>query len=638
MAARAEDLLSELKKLLALETEAEKQSFLRRLAEQTPQERERGGGCLYGLSIEDEYTGLGGRFILVLGKSSRAALPYTQMDAGTPVLFAATQGKDTWSCRAVVSQRDSKVIHIAMDEPLPELDAAAILQVDIAFDESTRKKERDALQQVMSAKGNRLASLRDCLLGKIPPKFQSLMEATTRHSALNPTQQAAVNWALTAQDVAIIHGPPGTGKTTTLVEIIYQAVQIPKKVLVTAPSNLGVDNLLEKLVARGLKPIRLGHPARVMESLRAWSLDFVVEKHEDARLAQKMMKQASVLFQQARRYTRAAPAKGEKPALWAEAKALMADARQLESRAVKRVLDDADIICATTTGLDPFLLGNRSFDLVVLDEAGQATEPNAWIPLLRGTSLICGGDHCQLPPTVLSREAAEQGLGISLMERLVQLYGPLVTRRLDIQYRMHESIMNFSSQEFYEGALQAAPAVAQHRLRDILPALGAQDDLGPLLFIDTAGSGFQEETERDSGSRFNLGEAKIVERRIANLLALGLAAEQIAVITPYAAQARLLRDRLAGQGIEVDTIDGFQGREKEAVVISLVRSNDDQEIGFLKENRRLNVALTRARRHMLVIGDSATLGSHGFFQRLLQYFESQQSYHSVFEIEAELMS
>ncbi len=633
--ADAQSFFSGLKALLELETETEKRQFLERLQKQTPKQRESNGSCLHSLTVEDEFPGLGGRFIIVLRKSSRAPLPWTSMDAGSPVILSTETSQPTWSARAVVVERQPKAIHIALEEPLPDVEDS-LLQLDVSFDESTRRKERQALDQVMNAQKQRLAELRDIFLGKRAPAFRPLAADPARLPQLNAQQEEAVRFALEAEDIAIIHGPPGTGKTTTLVEIIQLSIQAEGKILVTASSNLGVDNLLEKLVQRGMKAVRLGHPARVMESLRPWSLDYLVEKHEDARLAQKLMKEASIIFQKARRYTRAPPAKGEKQALWSEAKAMMADARQLEARAVERVLDDAEIICATTTGLDSFLLGKRRFSLVVLDEAGQSTEPNSWIPLLRGDKLICGGDHCQLPPTVLSQEAAQKGLEKSLMERLVSLYGQQITRRLDVQYRMHEKIMSFSSQEFYENSLIAAPAVQHHRLED-LHGIKAAEELPVILFIDTAGAGFQEEFELDSGSRFNPKEAAVIEQRTAQLLGYGLGPEQIAIITPYAAQARLLRERCGGRGIEVDTIDGFQGREKEAVLISLVRSNDEQDIGFLRETRRINVALTRARRQLIVVGDSATLGLHPFYQRLLQYFESTQSYRSVWEESPELI-
>ncbi len=617
----------DMKALLDLETAAEKERFLEIIERQRPHERELNGTCLTGLAVDDEYPGLGGRFIVVLRKASRAALPWTKLDAGDPVILSGKPEGEVWTGRAVVVERKSHGIHIAFEEPTPDLEEAGPLQLDLSFDESTRRKERQALEAVMQAKGNRLAELRDIFLGIKTPSEEDWDGELSLQTELNATQITAVKKALAAQDVAIVHGPPGTGKTTTLVEIIRHSIQSEGKILVTASSNLGVDNLLEKLIQKGIKAVRLGHPARVMESLRSYSLDYKAEHHEDARLARKMMKEAQVLFQQARRFTRAAPPKGSKQALWTEAKALMAEARRLENRAVERVLDESDVICATTTGLDPFVLGSRRFSLVVLDEAGQCTEPNAWIPLQRAEKLVCGGDHCQLPPTVLSHEAAKQGLSVSLMERLVHQHGALITTRLDLQYRMNAAIMKFSSQEFYEGALVAADAVKDHRLP------GEE----PLLWIDTAGAGFEEEAEEESGSRYNPKEAAVILLRIEQLMAQGITAAQLAVITPYAAQARYLRAQLAESGIEVDTIDGFQGREKDAVLISLVRSNEDQEVGFLKETRRLNVALTRARKHMTVVGDSATLSIHPFLQRLLQYFETEGRYQSIWEVAPDLI-
>ncbi len=617
----------DMKALLDLETAAEKERFLEIIERQRPHERELNGTCLTGLAVDDEYPGLGGRFIVVLRKASRAALPWTKLDAGDPVILSGKPEGEVWTGRAVVVERKSHGIHIAFEEPTPDLEEAGPLQLDLSFDESTRRKERQALEAVMQAKGNRLAELRDIFLGIKTPSEEDWDGELSLQTELNATQITAVKKALAAQDVAIVHGPPGTGKTTTLVEIIRHSIQSEGKILVTASSNLGVDNLLEKLIQKGIKAVRLGHPARVMESLRSYSLDYKAEHHDAARLARKMMKEAQVLFQQARRYTRAAPPKGSKQALWTEAKALMAEARRLENRAVERVLDEADVICATTTGLDPFVLGSRRFSLVVRDEAGQCTAPKAGIPWQRAEKLVCGGDHCQLPPTVLSHEAAKQGLSVSLMERLVHQHGALITTRLDLQYRMNAAIMKFSSQEFYEGALVAADAVKDHRLP------GEE----PLLWIDTAGAGFEEEAEEESGSRYNPKEAAVILFRIEQLMAQGITAAQLAVITPYAAQARYLRAQLAESGIEVDTIDGFQGREKDAVLISLVRSNEDQEVGFLKETRRLNVALTRARKHMTVVGDSATLSIHPFLQRLLQYFETEGRYHSIWEVAPDLI-
>jgi predicted DNA helicase len=451
-------------------------------------------------------------------------------------------------------------------------------------------------------------------------------------SPLNPPQLAAIDFALAAKDFAIVHGPPGTGKTTTVVEFIRRAVANGDTVLACAPSNHAVDNLLEKLLTAGELPVRLGHPARVVPELRERAIDILAEKHPDARQARKVARDAFALFRQADKWTREKPQPGEKAALREEARDMLSEARKLEALAVERVLDEARVVCATLTGLDSQLLGQRRYDVVVIDEACQSTEPANWVPLLRANKLILAGDHCQLPPTILSPEAAERGLAISLMERLVARFGPSVSRLLTVQHRMHSAIMGFSNAEFYGGQLVAHESVAGHRLCD-LPGVEANPlTETPVQFIDTAGASYDEELEEDTGSRRNMQEAALAVKKVAALLDAGVNAAQIGVITPYRAQVRLLRERLGHvPELEIDSVDGFQGREKEAIVVSLVRSNPEGEIGFLADTRRTNVALTRARRKLLVIGDSATLANDPFYQRMLTYFEQIGVTSSVWE-------
>lgn len=628
-----------LRDLLELEAEAEKQQFLGRLEAggSSAAEAERSGSCLRSLELEDLFGGLGGRFIVELRKKGRAPLPWTQLDTGSPVLLRSEEGE--MAERGLIVRLGSHSVQIAFEEEPPELDG--LLRIDRAYEEVSRQRERQALLQAEAffknpRKDPARLQLAQVLLGLLPPLTRDVTQPAFFNQNLNAPQAAAVALALRAQHVAIVHGPPGTGKTTCLVEVIRQARACGEKVLVTAPSNLGVDHLLEKLVQSGEMVLRIGHPARVMEALQAYTLDALLEKHPATKLARQMMREAAQLFRKAQRYTRAAPAPGSKQAAYREAKALMAEARQQEARAVEQILDQSPIICATNTGLDARLFGERRFDLLVMDEAGQCTESSAWIPIQRADRVVLGGDHCQLPPTVLSPEAAAQGYEKSLMERLVALYGSEVTGMLRVQYRMHERIMGFSSQEFYGGQLEAHPSVAQHTLLDLSPGLGAAAE--PLLFIDTAGAGFQEEEASESGSRRNSQEAALLYGAVLQLIEGGLAPAAIAVISPYAAQVKLLRERLSELGVEADTIDGFQGREKEAVLISLVRSNDEQEIGFLRETRRLNVALTRAKRRLFVVGDSATLSVHPFFQDFLAYCESQSSYQSVWEYAPDAVS
>jgi predicted DNA helicase len=402
-------------------------------------------------------------------------------------------------------------------------------------------------------------------------------------------------------------------------------------VLVSAPSNLAVDNLFERLLGFGERVVRLGHPARVLPALREHTLDLLVERHQDVRLARKFVKQALSLFREADRHTRAAPKPGARRQLREDAKSLLADARRLEMQAVDSILDSASVLCATTTGLDSQVLGARHFDLAVIDEACQSTEPGCWLPLLRCDRVVLAGDHCQLPPTVVSQEAAAEGFSVSLFERLMALYGRPIAQRLTVQYRMHEAIMGFSSTEFYDGALEADPSVGRHLLAELPGVKDALPTRSPVEFIDTAGAGFDEEMEPDGESRLNRQEAELARRKVQELLDCGVRPADIAVIAPYAAQVRLLRERLAVPGLEIDSVDGFQGREKEAVVISLVRSNPKGEIGFLRDVRRINVALTRAKRKLLVIGDSATLAGEPFYQRMIEYFESLGAYKTVWD-------
>ncbi len=620
-----------LRDLLELESEAEVRQTLERIRRLSADEAERSGVCLTDLVVNEEFAGLGGRFILTLMKRSRAALPWTRLGPGTPVVLSPQGARGSSGWRGVISERGETFLRVAFNEPPDDDRDNPIYRVDLANDEAARMRQRAALDRARSAQRDRLADLRDVLLGDAPPAFEPAVEFTALDSTLNESQREAVRLALSAQDAVVIHGPPGTGKTTTVVELIRQSVRRGEKVLVCAPSNLAVDNLLERLITHGEQAVRLGHPARVLPQLREHTLDLLAEDHPDVRLARKFFKEARVLFRQASKWTRAKPEPGARNELRQEARALLADARKLENLAVEKILDGTPILCATTTGLDRELIGPRRFDLLVIDEACQTTEPGCWVPLLLAHKVVLAGDHCQLPPTVISREAAHQGFGVSLLERLVGLYGDTLTRRLAVQYRMHDAIMTFSSLEFYDGEQTADPSVCSHRLCDLPGVRSEPLTATPVEFIDTAGAGYDEELEPDGESRRNPQEATLVVRKVRALLEAGVAAPDIAVIAPYAAQVRLLRERLKVPGLEIDSVDGFQGREKEAVVLSLVRSNTDGEIGFLSDVRRTNVALTRARRKLLVIGDSATLSALPFYQRLFSYFEEIGAYRTVWE-------
>jgi superfamily I DNA and/or RNA helicase len=625
------DHFQRLAELLELESQAEARQILERIQRLSPGDAEQSGDCLVDLVVRDEYAGLGGRTLLALGKRNpNEPLPWTRLQSGTPVLLSVQGGRaNGW--RGIVSERGDNFVRVAFDELPDEEREPSLYRLDLAHDEAARMRQRQALDRARTARGDRLAELRGVLLGERRPEFTPSSEFVPLDPNLNESQLEAVRQGLSAQDVAIIHGPPGTGKTTTVVELIRQAVRRGDKVLVCAPSNLAVDNLLERLLAWGEQAVRLGHPARVLPQLREHTLDLMVENHSDVKLARKFSKEAFALFRQARKWTRARPEPGARQDMRQEARALLADARRLENQAVESILNAAPILCSTTTGLDGEIIGLRTFDLLVIDEACQTTEPGCWIPLLRSGRVVLAGDHCQLPPTVLPREAVQQGFAVSLQERLDALFGTEVTRLLDVQYRMNERIMGFSSREFYDGKLSADPRVAGHRLCDLPGVASEALTEQPVQFIDTAGAGYDEEVEADGESRLNPQEAALVARKVRALLHCGVSAGDIAVIAPYAAQVRRLRELLPVPGLEIDSVDGFQGREKEAVVLSLVRSNVGGEIGFLADVRRTNVALTRARRKLLVVGDSATLAVLPFYRRMFEYFEAIGAYHTVWE-------
>ena len=591
------------------------------------------GETILDLVIEDHQTGLGGRHLFTLVKLNRTLnLPWNRLRVGSPVVISPLEDHDESPHSGVVSARSSKSIQVAVDHWI----AGNHFDLDLSTDEVSRNRERAALQAVSVARG-RLAELRQIILGDLGPTSRErrqprfgVARPLTDTDDLNLSQRAAIQFALSAEDIAVIHGPPGTGKTTSVVAFIRQAILRGDKVLACAPSNTAVDNLLERLVAGGQRVVRVGHPARVKDELRNHTLDALVETHDNMRVVKDLLRKAEALYQKADRYTRARPAPGAKQDMRREAKLLKAESRQLERQAIKDVLDQADVICATTT-IDDEVLGDRLFDWVVVDEACQSTESACWIPLQRGQRILLAGDHCQLPPTVISTAAAQEGYSRSMVQRLVESYGSAITRQLDVQYRMHEQIMRFSSAQFYGDSLTADESVRQHRLSDLPGVASSPLTDEPMMFIDTAGADYDEELEPDGASRRNPAEGRLVLEKIRQLLEAGLPAAEIAVITPYAAQVRWLREHATDAALEIDTVDGFQGREKEAVVISLVRSNREGEIGFLADTRRMNVALTRPRRKLIVVGDSATLGGHSFYAALLEYFQTIGSYHTVWE-------
>lgn len=610
---------------LELESKAELARMEQRRKTRDSKKAEQSGETLLDLVVDDDRPGLGGRHLVTLVKRNRdLALPWNRLRVGSPVVVSTFPEDDGDSRQGVVSRSKMHSIQVALQHGLD----GERYRIDLTADEITRRRQLAAIQIVQQSKG-RVGRSRKISLGQAEPEFGDPVD-WDRLGHLNESQQMAVDLALSAHDVAIIHGPPGTGKTTTVIELIVHAIARGDKVLACAPSNTAVDNLLERLVAAKQRVVRLGHPARVSEQLRPYTLDGQVEDSDEMAIIRAMYREADEIYRKMDRYTRAKPDRGARSEMRREAKRLQSDARLLERQTISNIIDRANVICATTT-FNEDLIGDRWFDLCVIDEACQSTEPGCWVPLIHCDKFVLAGDHQQLPPTVLSQEAARQGFSVSLLERMVEIYGDKVTRLLSVQYRMNQQIMDFSSKQFYQGQLQSDESVREHRLCDLESVTENELTQTPLLFVDTAGANWDEELEPDGESKRNPKEAEFILNKARQLVESGVRPHEIAIIAPYAAQVRLLRQMNEYPSLEIDTVDGFQGREKECVLITLVRSNSIGEIGFLSDQRRMNVAMTRARRKLLIVGDSATLGGHEFYQKMIDYFVGLESYRSVWE-------
>ncbi|XP_068170023.1 DNA-binding protein SMUBP-2 isoform X2 [Antennarius striatus] len=439
--------------------------------------------------------------------------------------------------------------------------------------------------------------------------------------------------SLNHRELAVIHGPPGTGKTTTVVEIILQAVKQGQKVLCCAPSNVAVDNLVERLALCKAKVLRLGHPARLLESIQKHSLDAIISQSDNANIIADIREDIDKAFGRMKKMS----GKGERINFKREIGELRKELKTRETAAITQILKRADVVLSTNTGVcndGPLkYLPAEHFDWVVIDECAQALESSCWIALLRARKCILAGDYKQLPPTIKSQTAALKGLSVSLMERLIQMYGDTVVRMLTVQYRMNSAIMDWASKEMYQGRLTAHTSVERHLLKDLPGVTCTEETSTPLLLIDTAGCGLSEMEVTDEQSKGNQGEVDLVELHIKTLTEAGLKAKHIAVIAPYNLQVDLLRQKLCAKHpeLEIKSVDGFQGREKEAVVLSLVRSNRKGEVGFLAEDRRINVAITRARRHIAVVCDTQTVQNHPFLKSLINHMTIFGEVRTAFE-------
>jgi superfamily I DNA and/or RNA helicase len=511
------------------------------------------------------------------------------------------------------------------------------LGVQLFFDETSYKAMLDALDRVISAKG-RLGYLRDLFYSH--QKAETFTFAPLRFPYLNPTQEQAVNRVLWAKDVAVVHGPPGTGKTTTLVEAIYETLRREPQVLVCAQSNMAVDWISEKLVDRGVNVLRIGNPTRVDDKMLSFTYERRFEAHPDYELLWAIRKTIRELRAKRKRGDEKFHQKMER---------LRERATELEVRINAQLFNEAHVVASTLVGSAHRLLDGHKFGTVFIDEAAQALEAACWIPMRRCSRVIFAGDHCQLPPTIKSMAAMKAGLGKTLMERIAE-NKPEVVTLLRMQYRMNEEIMRFSSDWFYGGRVESAPEVKYRSILDfdvpiewktLPPASPYRTGDGQTQAQKTGESQYSPLPNREGVgdglfSLLNKAEAELTLttlhdyfERIGKTRILSERLD-VGIISPYRAQVQYLRRLLKKQDyfkpfrrfITINTVDGFQGQERDIIVISLVRSNDEGQIGFLRDLRRMNVAMTRARMKLIILGDVDTLTRHPFYRKLYQYVEA----------------
>lgn len=620
-------LLQRQRMLLEIEYNHEKEEFRKQTETMGVERKVRRGDAWFPVSIGRSYYNSLNQMVVEVMRQPGSDIEHN-FEAGRPVCFftikndMGTAGAKATkagsklqylSFTATVSYADQDRMVVALPDSgrIVDLQRQDALGVQLFFDETSYRLMFEALDRVIRARSGRLADLRDIFYTKAPASRYTF--DAMRFPWLNASQEKAVNEVLWAKDVAVVHGPPGTGKTTTLVEAIFETMRRESQVLVCAQSNMAVDWISEKLVDRGINVLRIGNPTRVNDKMLSFTYERRFEAHPDYPQLWSIRKAIRELRQQ-RKHADSWHQKMDR---------LKSRATELELRIRSSLFGEARVIASTLTGAANRVLEGEKYSTLFIDEAAQALEAACWIAIRKAGRVILAGDHCQLPPTVKSIMALKGGLGKTLMERIVENKPETVTL-LKMQYRMNEQIMKFSSEWFYNGMVESAPTVS-HR--------GILDYDTPMMWIDTAECDGKEEFVGENFGRINRAEAEMTLQTLQQYLEkIGkqrILEESIdvGIISPYRAQVQLLRKELRKREffrpyrhlLTVNTVDGFQGQERDIILISLVRSNDGGDIGFLRDLRRMNVAITRARMKLIILGSSETMTSHPFYKKLYEY-------------------
>lgn len=608
--------IQRLRTLLEMERDAEREEYRVQSEQMSLERKVRRGICWWPLTVGRSYYNSLNLLVVEVMKTTDDDIDHS-FEYGRPVVFFThssypSQPSRLFSYQCTISYvEDTRmVVVLPSTQALIDIQNAENLGVQLYFDETSYRTMFHALDDVLSAKKGRLVELRDIFAGQ--QKAEKFTFQPMRFPWLNPTQEQAVNEVLWAKDVAVVHGPPGTGKTTTLVEAIYETLHRETQVLVCAQSNMAVDWISEKLVDHGVPVLRIGNPTRVNDKMLSFTYERRFESHPDYTELWSIRK--------AIRDIREKKNKGE--GTHQKIARLRERAQELEMRIHESLMNEARVVACTLVGSANKILVGQKFSTLFIDEAAQALEPACWIAIRRAHRVVFAGDHQQLPATVKCYEAQKQGLGKTLMERIVENVPSAVTL-LRVQYRMNEQIMRFSSDWFYEGKVESAPMVKYRSILDWDTPMVWVESPSPEAFVGTNhGRINKEEAELTlatlSAYVEKIGRQRYMDERI-----------DVAIITPYRLQAQYLRSLLKKnetlrpirKTISVNTVDGFQGQERDIVLISLVRSNEHGQIGFLNDLRRMNVAMTRARMKLVIIGDSETLSHHPFYRKLKAYVD-----------------